>query len=110
MANNDELIYKSKALKDLRGIKDVLMSQGDPFLAGVMNRAIECIENQPAAAAQPVRGEWIVDKERMTATCSNCGKTLRFRDEMQIAVFRDSERFCYYCGAHMTQEAQHATE
>lgn len=49
MANNDELIYKGKAIKDLRGIQDVLMSQGDPFLAGVLNRAIECIENQPAA-------------------------------------------------------------
>jgi hypothetical protein len=48
MANNDELIYKGKALKDLRGIKDVLQSQGDPFLANIMNRAIECIENQPA--------------------------------------------------------------
>ena len=48
MANNDELIYKGKALKDLRGIKDVLLAQGDPFLANIMNRAIECIENQPA--------------------------------------------------------------
>lgn len=49
MANNNDLILRGKALKDLRGIKDVLMAQGDPFLAGVMNRAISCIENQPAA-------------------------------------------------------------
>lgn len=49
MANNDVLIYKGKALKDLRGIKDVLQAQGDPFLANIMHRAIECIENQPAA-------------------------------------------------------------
>ena len=50
MANNDDLILRGKALRDLRGIKDVLMSQGDPFLANILNRAIECIENQPKAA------------------------------------------------------------
>ena len=48
MANNDDVILRGKALKDLRGIKDVLLAQGDPFLASIMNRAIECIENQPA--------------------------------------------------------------
>lgn len=50
MANNDDLILRGKALKDLRGIKDMLVAAGDPFLAGVMNRAIACIENQPSAA------------------------------------------------------------
>ena len=48
MANDDELIFKGKALRDLRGIKDVLETQGDPFLANILNRAIDCIENQPA--------------------------------------------------------------
>lgn len=48
MANNDDLILRGKALKDLRGIKDVLLAQGDPILASILNRAIECIENQPA--------------------------------------------------------------
>lgn len=48
MAKNDDVILRGKALKDLRGIKDVLLAQGDPFLANIMNRAIECIENQPA--------------------------------------------------------------
>lgn len=51
MANNDDLILRDKALKDLRGIKDVLQAQGDPILASILNRAIECIENQPAAPA-----------------------------------------------------------
>ena len=48
MAKKDDLISRSKALKDLRGIKDMLVAAGDPFLAGVMNRPIACIENQPA--------------------------------------------------------------
>jgi hypothetical protein len=51
MAKNDDVILRGKALKDLRGIKDVLLAQGDPFLANIMNRAIECIENQPAVPA-----------------------------------------------------------
>lgn len=50
MANNDDLILRGKALRDLLGIKDVLVAAGDPFLASIMNRAIACIENQPRAA------------------------------------------------------------
>ena len=42
-----ELIDKKKALADLRGIKDVLQSQGDPFLANIIHRAIKCIQDQP---------------------------------------------------------------
>ena len=42
-----ELIDKKKALSDLRGIKDVLLAQGDPFLANIINRAIGCIQDQP---------------------------------------------------------------
>lgn len=61
MAKNDDVILRGKALKDLRGIKDVLQSQGDPFLANIMNRAIECIENQPAAAS----AKWIPVQERL---------------------------------------------
>ena len=49
-------------------------------------------------------GRWIVDKERLKATCSECGKTLRFSDEMQIIFMREEERFCYYCGAKMDGE------
>ena len=42
-----ELIDKKKVLADLRGIKDVLQAQGDPFLANIIHRAIECIQDQP---------------------------------------------------------------
>ena len=59
MANNDELIYKGKALKDLRAIKDMLVAAGDPFLASVMNRAIECIENQPAAEVRCIECKYL---------------------------------------------------
>ena len=52
MAKNDDVILRDKALKDLRGIKDMLVAAGDPFLASVMNRAIECIEKQPAATVR----------------------------------------------------------
>lgn len=44
-----ELIDKQKLLSDLRGVKEVLSAQGDPFLANIMERAIKCVERQPAA-------------------------------------------------------------
>lgn len=45
-----ELIDKKKLLADLRGVKEVLSAQGDPFLANIMERAIKCVERQPVAA------------------------------------------------------------
>ena len=43
----EELISKKKLLADLKGVKEVLASQGDPFLANILHRAIQCVENQP---------------------------------------------------------------
>ena len=42
-----ELIDKKKLLKDLNGIKEVLSAAGDPFLANMIHRAIQCVERQP---------------------------------------------------------------
>ena len=50
-----ELIDKKKALADLKGIKDVIQSQGDPFLANIIGRAIDCIQNQPVVATAEVK-------------------------------------------------------
>lgn len=49
-----ELIDKQKALADLKGIKDVIQSQGDPFLANIIERAIGCVERQPVVATAGV--------------------------------------------------------
>ena len=43
----NELIDKKKLLADLNGVKEVLAAQGDPFLANILHRAIQCVENQP---------------------------------------------------------------
>lgn len=43
----EELISKKKLLSDLKGVKDVLSAQGDPFLAAMIQRAIDCVNNQP---------------------------------------------------------------
>ena len=49
-----ELIDKKKLLADLRGVKEVLSAQGDPFLANIMKRAIKCVERQPVIATTGV--------------------------------------------------------
>ena len=43
----EELISKKKLLADLNGIREVLSGQGDPILASVLTRAIQCVEKQP---------------------------------------------------------------
>lgn len=49
-----ELIDKQKALGDLKGIKDVIQSHGDPFLANIIERAIRCVERQPVVVTTGV--------------------------------------------------------
>ena len=41
-----EMIEKKAFLDDLKEIKEVLVGQGDPILASVLNRAIACVEKQ----------------------------------------------------------------
>lgn len=41
-----KMIDSDKLLRDLRGICDVLECQGDPFLAAIVMRCIQCTENQ----------------------------------------------------------------
>ena len=43
----EELISKKKLIADLNGIREVLSGQGDPILASVLTRAIQCVEKQP---------------------------------------------------------------
>ena len=43
----NDLISKGKLLKDLAGMYDVLIGAGDPFLASMIRKAMECVERQP---------------------------------------------------------------
>lgn len=100
MANNDDVILRGRALKDLRGIKDVLMAQGDPFLANIMNRAIECIENQPAAQIAPARtGRNLAEDTPSRFECSVCGWT----DWDTYTGDSDEYNYCPGCGAKMEE-------
>lgn len=103
MANNDDLILRGKALKDLRAIREMLVGAGDPFLASVMNRAIQCIENQPAVEAEPVVHAHWGEYEMFSIApslngypCSNC-------DHRVPPIMRGAVR-CPLCGAHMDEE------
>ncbi len=59
-------------------------------------------------AVEVVHGRWIVDRKRMCAECSECGKGLNFSDEMQIGLLESMERYCYYCGAKMDGDENEA--
>ena len=61
MAEKRKKIYADKLIRDLKSIQDMLMAAGVPFLAGVLNRAIGCVENQPEAS--PEDDGWISVEE-----------------------------------------------
>lgn len=52
-----ELIDKKKLLKDLNGVKEVLAAAGDPFLANMIHRAIQCVERQPLVKQEASKPE-----------------------------------------------------
>lgn len=47
----DALTFKKRALKALSGMYDVLIGAGDPFLASMIFKAMECVAKQPTAEA-----------------------------------------------------------
>ena len=63
MAEKRKKIYADKTIRDLKAIQAMLMAAVDPFLAGVLNRAIGCVENQPEA--MPENDGWISVEERL---------------------------------------------
>ena len=93
-----DLITKDFALYVVHYFASMLTWSKEDIL-GEIDRTIK--DAKPEEAARVVHGRWIIDKEHLRATCSKCGKILRFSDEMQIAFLRDEERFCYFCGAKM---------
>jgi hypothetical protein len=50
-----ELIDKKQLLKDLAGMYDVLTGAGDPFLASMIRKAMECVERQPVVTGSDRR-------------------------------------------------------
>lgn len=106
MANYDDLILRGKVLKDLEGIKDVLLAQGDPFLAMILNRAIMCVENQPKVEAEPVvlaRNLGADTPSRFE--CSVCGWT----DWDTYTADECEYNYCPGCGAKVEEEERHGT-
>ena len=87
----DKLISQEKTIRDLVGIKDMLVAAGDPFLASVMNRAIACVENQPEA--KDICGKWKYGTR--AAVCSECGFERHLDDNFGAAIA------CPNCGKKM---------
>lgn len=101
MTKNDDQISRGKALKDLRGIKDVLLAQGDPFLANIMNRAIECIENQPAMQARRITPEDYRDGFRNTLDIARCPTCMTDPEKQWDVSASGKINYCPNCG-HFT--------
>lgn len=85
----DELISKKKLIRDLMGIKDMLVAAGFPFLAGVINRAIGCVENQPVVKIDGDLVEVVRCKD-----CGRHGKITLTPDRMLMCVGTPD---CGYC-------------
>lgn len=62
----NDLISKGKLLKDLAGMYDVLTGAGDPFLASMIRKAMECVERQPVVKTSERRA----DDGKQSCNCS----------------------------------------
>lgn len=79
------MIYPEKLVKDLKGIKDMLVAAGDPFLASVINRAIGCVGNQEAVDAVPVED---IEKWLWQIALNNTGITQDISDTCEMIIDR----------------------
>ena len=102
MANNDDLILRSKALRDLEDLKEMLVAAGDPFFAAIMNRAIICIKGQPSAERE--KSAWGADGPNYV--CLRCGTT--FKDELPYLYPGEIKLpdFCPACGGYTGEDGQ----
>jgi hypothetical protein len=108
VANNDDLILRGKALRDLRGIKDVLLAQGDPILASILNRAISCIENQPTQGKHPIDGLLLLAAKYKAALqdlatiadCDYCKHNGDRTQEQRTVCMVDCEKCATRCPCH----------
>ena len=63
----DDLISRKKLLKDLAGMLDVCTGAGDPFLAAMIRKAMECVERQqPVSCGEKGCGKYA------QYTCKHC--------------------------------------
>lgn len=89
---DDVLISKNRAIRDLKELQTVLAAEGDPFLAGAMNRPIGCLEGQPEVeAVEVVHGRWVDAGLNILFVCSVCGYVV---EPMET-------NYCPDCGAKM---------
>ena len=98
----EAMIKKKALLDDLKEIKEVLVSQGDPILASVLNRAIACVKKQPVLdAVEVVHGEWSTIEDdycgMIALECSECKEQWWFEDDPPIEHYH----YCPNCGAKM---------
>lgn len=69
--------------------------------------AIRHINSAPAVNAVPVvHGHWVVKEKMGKLICSNCGKGIKARGEMQIILAKEHEHYCYHCGARMHEASE----
>ena len=92
----EELILKKKLLADLNGIREVLSGQGDPFLASVLTRAIQCVEKQPVVKSS---GD-LVEVVR----CKDCIRRGTFSLSQHKLLMCSSVPDCGYCHAGIRKE------
>lgn len=72
---------------------------------------LEVIDRQPAVEAVPVvHGHWVVKEKIGKLVCSNCGKRINVKREIQIKYAKEHEHFCYNCGAKMDEESVNSDE
>lgn len=72
----DRLISQEKTIRDLRGIKDVLVAAGDPFQASVINGAIKCVENQVPVDGNCHKCRW----KNRHQKCTCCRRNSSMKD------------------------------
>lgn len=90
----NKYIEANKLLKDLRGVRDGLIAQGDPFLASVVVPIEGCVERQKEAIVRCERCKWFVPSSDEQSGRQCDGTCVQNNDVPNL--FRNRNDFCSY--------------
>lgn len=97
MVKEKKFIEANKLLKDLRGVRDGLIAQGDPFLASVVVPIEGCVERQKEAIIRCKDCKWFdteKDENNAVQRGDKDGRCVQNKDVVNL--FRKQSDFCSY--------------
>jgi len=98
-----EVLERADDYVGIHYINGVENSYINPALKEAISFAIAAIHPISRERVEKIRGEWVEEDDDLY--CSRCGHIIPDCAGNATPIYKSENKFCYYCGAPMTDEA-----